>query len=461
MSDARIGAEFMVDKRRGYGVAVIGFGYVGTVLGVFLAEKGLNVLGVDADQGVVDRVSSGKPHFKEPAVTDLLTQFVASGRLRVTSSFNSVGEAEVVLITVGTPVGGNYSADLTALKSCVSSLVGFLRKGQLVILKSTIPPGTTRNLVAPMLRERGLEPGVDVFLSFSPERLAEGNAMDEVRRVPVVVSGINESSLRMAERFWRSVGLDTIPVSSLETAEMVKLADNVWIDVNIALANELARVCEAIGVNAMEVIHAANSLPKGGGKVNILTPGVGVGGSCLTKDPWFLVELARSKNIAIEIPPAARTVNDGVPSIIVETVASALSGGGASPGGSKVAVLGYAFKGRTSDTRNTPAKPIILGFKARGYTVSVFDPWVNPRTIEDECGVKPSGSLEECIEGAGAVVLLANHPEFEEAKLISNTRLPENAVIYDGWHTLHPEVVTGMGHDYYSPGYVVRRTWRQ
>lgn len=454
--NSRGAKEVTGTKYGGHQVAVIGFGYVGTVLSVFLAERGVRVLGVDSDPRVIDSVSSGKPHFKEPTVTDLLTRFVASHMLSVSNSFEGVDEARVIIVTVGTPIGGNYSADLTALKDCISSVAGYLRRGQLLILKSTIPPGTTRNVVALMLKERGFEPGKDILLSFCPERLAEGNALNEIRRVPVVVSGINGESLRQAERFWKGVGLKTISVSTLEAAEMVKLADNVWIDVNVAFANELARICEAIGVDAMGVIRAANSLPKGEGKVNILTPGIGVGGSCLTKDPWFLVDFARSKNVAMKIPALARRVNDEVPSVIVETVTSAIGHKEHKKTG-KVAVLGYAFKGRTSDTRNTPVKHIVLGLKSSGFAVTVFDPWVSSQTIENECGVEMSDSLEECIEDANAVVLLANHPEFEQDMLISNPSLPKDAIIYDGWHSLDPTIVCRMGHDYYSPGHFVRK----
>jgi len=446
--------DYLTATRKRKHVAIIGFGYVGTVLGVYLAERGFHVTGIDSQPSVIRKIASGEPHLKEPQVSESLSKLISSGALSVTSSYEAISDSGILIVTVGTPIGGQYSPDLTALESCINEIGKFLRKGQLLIAKSTLPPGTTRTVVAAMLQEFGFEPGKDIFLSFCPERLAEGNAMNEIKELPVVVGGINEESAVLAEEFWRSAGLNVIRVSSLEAAELVKLTDNVWIDVNVALANELARVCEAIEVNAMEVIAAANSLPKGRGKVNCLTPGIGVGGSCLTKDPWFLVNFAASKGVEIEIPQIARQVNERVPTVILETLLSILRGRGFTPNRTKVAILGYAFKGSTSDTRNTPANPIIRGLIHRGFKVSVFDPWVDPKTIEEECGIKESDSLGSCIDGAQAVVLVANHPEFKWDDI--SPKLEREAIVFDGWHSFDPLSVAKGGHDYYSPGNFVR-----
>ncbi len=439
------------------GIAIIGFGYVGTVLAVFLAERGYDVLAIDNQAKIIEEIKAGKPHLKEPNVEDSLAKFVRSEKLKIDTSYKGIQNSDVIIVTVGTPLGGHYSADLTALESCIEAICPYLCKGQLLILKSTLPPGTTRNVVAPILKRHGIKPGSDIFLSFCPERLAEGNAMNEMKELPVVVSGIDEESALRAESFWKRVGLETIPVKSLEAAELTKLADNVWIDVNVALSNELARVCESVGVDAMDVIRAANSLPKGPGKVNFLTPGVGVGGSCLTKDPWFLVDFAKSKQVQLELPQVARRVNDHVPAFIVNLIESELKKKNCVPRDTRVAVLGYAFKGSTSDTRNSPAKEIISKLSSRGFTVSVYDPWVQEEVIIRETDINPSSSTDDCLRSASAILVLADHPEFKNLEVISNSKALKSAIVFDGWHIFDPRSIVELGFDYFSPGAFQRR----
>ncbi|MGI0155758.1 MAG: nucleotide sugar dehydrogenase, partial [Thermoplasmata archaeon] len=268
-------------------VAIIGFGYVGTILSTYLATRGVHVVAVESQESVVRALKLGTMHIREAGLAEALLPRIREGSIEITGTIGSVAESNVILVTVGTPLAGGSSPDLSALIRATEDLLPQLHKGQLVIVKSTVPPGTTRRVIAPILERSGLRAGEDFDLAYCPERLSEGNALSEVAALPVVVSGVNPHSTAAADGFWRSVGLTTAPVDSLEAAELVKLADNVWIDLTVAMTNELARVCERMGIDALDVIRAANTLRKGSGHVNYLHPGIGVGGSCLTKDPWF------------------------------------------------------------------------------------------------------------------------------------------------------------------------------
>lgn len=435
----------------GRNVAVVGFGYVGTIIGAYLASRGFRVNAIEAREEVVRSIREHRLHIREAGLDQVLLPLIENGSITATTSRSEVREADTIIITVGTPLGRGEVADLTALKEVAAELVPHLRRDHLVILKSTIPPGTTRDVVAPIFEKSGLRAGTDFHLAFCPERLAEGNALREVPELPVVVSGITDASAQAAERFWKSSGLSTVRVGSLEAAELVKLADNVWIDLTIALTSELAQVCERLDIDVLDVIRAANSLRKGQGHVNYLHPGIGVGGSCLTKDPWFFADLAARLGLDIRLPQAGRQINEQVPPRVAETICGELRRKGF-PTGSKVAVLGYAFKGATGDTRNTPVKPIIEKLRTNGCRVSVYDPWVPTEEIRSASGENPAASLEECVRDAACVFVATNHPEFLG---LSPTRFKGSArgsFVYDGWHVLDAGEFVKAGTDYRSPG---------
>ena len=265
-----------------------------------------------------------------------------------------------------------------------------LRQGQLLVLKSTVPPGTTRDVVLPLLQRSGLVCGEDFGLAFTPERFAEGTALREVRSLPIVVGGMDPASKRDAAEFWhRALGVEVVPLDSPEAAEIVKLADNWWIDLNIALANELAKFCGAHNVDVLDVIAAANTVPKGKGMVNILLPSVGVGGSCLVKDPWMVWHSARRRGVEIHTAPAGRKVNLGMPEYTAQLIIDELLRLGKDPATSTVAVLGAAFKNNTGDLRATPVEGVVTALAKAGATVRVYDPLVDPLQAEALLGVAP------------------------------------------------------------------------
>jgi len=395
-------------------VAVVGFGYVGSCIAATLADRGIDVVGVDTDPRLIDELAGGHCRFVERGLADMLFRGIAAGRLRVTTDCAEVGAADVVLIAVGTPIREDGSLAGEQLRGACLELSRHLRRGQLVVLKSTVPPGTTRGFVLPLLERSGLTGGQDFGLAFTPERLAEGAALHELRTFPIVAGGLGADSAQDVATFWRrALGVEVIPLDSLESAEIVKLADNWWIDLNIALANELAKFCALYDVDVLDVIAAANTIPKGKGKVNILLPSVGVGGSCLTKDPWMVWHSARRRGVQILTASAGREVNAGMPEYTAQRAIDELIRLGKDPATVKVAVLGLAFKNNTGDLRATPTQGVVEALAKAGAEVRIFDPLVDVAHAEELFGITPAASLSEAVQDADCLAVLALHREFE------------------------------------------------
>lgn len=394
-------------------IAIIGFGYIGACIGATLAEKRYEVVAIDTRDEIVEEINRGEISVNEPGLGDLIRESVSAGRLSATQDYGAVEEADVVLITVGTPLGENLEPDTSQITTAARRVAEHLRPSQIVILKSTVPPYTTERIVRPILEESGFIAGRDFYLAFCPERLAEGRALHEFQTIPVVVGGVNRTSTEAAASFWREA-LD-VPVhelSNARTAEMTKLADNLWIDLSIALGNELALLCERLEIDVLEVVESANSLQKGKYNVNILSPSMGVGGSCLTKDPWFVHHLGEQHGLELRTPVVSRTVNDSMPAHTFELIERGLMAAGKKIEHAKVAVLGIAFKNNTGDVRFTPTKGTIDLLAKSGCALSVCDPWVNERDALSVTDVTLTPSIEETIKDADCVAFLAGHDEF-------------------------------------------------
>ncbi|HEY0636236.1 MAG TPA: nucleotide sugar dehydrogenase [Pseudonocardiaceae bacterium] len=404
-----------ISGNRDLTVAVIGLGYVGSCVAAALAERDVDVVGIDVNDRLIDEMSNGYCRFQEPGLADLLFAGMASGKLRVTTDYAAVADADVVLITVGTPIRNDGSLAEDQLRGACAELATHLRRGQLLVLKSTVPPGTTRGLVLDLLQESGLVGGVDFGLAFTPERLAEGNALNELRSFPIVAGGLDAESAADAAEFWKQVlGVEVIPLDSLEAAEIVKLADNWWIDLNIALANELAKFSALYGVDVMDVIPAANTIPKGRGNVNILLPSVGVGGSCLTKDPWMVWHSARERGLEILTAAAGREVNAGMPEYTAQLVIDELARAGKHITEARIAVLGVAFKNNTGDLRATPTEGTIRALAKAGADVRLYDPLVDADEAEQIFDLRPVPELLDAVRDADCIAVLALHHEFED-----------------------------------------------
>jgi dTDP-alpha-D-glucose dehydrogenase len=451
-SDAEI--DLVVRGMRS-GIAVVGFGYIGTVIGAVLADRGWPVTGIDVRQNVVDEINLGKSTVPEPGLGELVANNVRVGRLRATTDFGALADNDFVIVTVGTPLGPDYEPIVDDIKAAARAVGQHLRPGHLVILKSTVPPDTTENLVQPILEETsGLRAGVDFGLAFCPERLAEGQAIRELTSIPVVVGAVDERSARACSALWRhALGVESVVVDDPRTAEMVKLADNLWIDLNVAMANEMAKVCDRLGMDALQVINAANSMPKGSHNVNILMPSMGVGGYCLTKDPWFVNHLGQSLGLDLAVPRTSRTVNDTMPAYTYGLLTQLLADQGKAIETSKIAVLGIAFKNNTGDCRLTPTKYVMALLEESGCELSVHDPWVLDEEAPTVTKIPLSGDIESAVKDADALVVLAGHREFHQIPLARLADLTAAGCVFlDGRNSFDPAAVRAAGFIYKGIG---------
>ncbi len=411
-------------------IAVIGFGYIGSVISGVLCKEGFEVLAIEKDKNVVNKLNKGISNIPEPGLDSLINESVEKGLLSGSHEFNAIKTYDVILVTVGTPLNEEYDADLTALRDVFKELSSHVRDGQIIMIKSTVPPGCTRKLYEEYFQDK------KISMAFSPERLAEGNAISQLKELPIIVGGVNPKSTKDCSAFWKRVlNCEVVEVSSAESAELVKLADNQWIDLNIALSNELAILCDSLphDVDVLEVIEGANTLKKGTHYVNILTPSIGVGGYCLTKDPWFLDSLAKKLNSPIKLPSTGRIANDLMPHYAANEVSNFINSTKEGSLDSKISVLGYSFKTNSGDIRFTPMKVFIDDLIEKGHTnICIYDP-----TIIDEKYMHKYitwfDTYEECIDNSLVCVFGAAHSEFRNISLnLIADRMQKKGLVYDG-----------------------------
>jgi UDP-N-acetyl-D-mannosaminuronic acid dehydrogenase len=442
-------------KDRATGIVVVGFGYIGTVIGAVLADCGWQVTGIDVRQDVVDQINAGGPtHVREPHLDELVAANVSAGRLRATTDFSAVRDNDIVIVTVGTPLGSDFDPIVDDIEAAAKGVAQHLHRGHLVILKSTVPPNTTEGLVLPILEASGLRAGADFGLAFCPERLAEGRAIAEFTQIPVVVGAHDAHSAAACRSLWQhGLGVESVVVDGPAAAEMTKLADNLWIDLNIALANELAQVCDGLGIDALDVINAANTLPKVDYNVNILRPSVGVGGYCLTKDPWFVQHLGESLGLTLLTPRTSRTVNEAMPTYTFGLVKSLLESQGKALERCRVAVLGISFKTDTGDCRLTPTKYTIEHLEASGCELTVHDPWVTEQEAATVTSVPLTDDMATAVEGADALVFLTGHRQFHDVALSRLWALTADPCVFlDGRNSFSPADVRAAGFTYKGIG---------
>jgi nucleotide sugar dehydrogenase len=444
-SDAEI--DQLVRGKRS-GIAVVGFGYIGTVIGAVLADRGWPVTGIDVRQHITDEINLGTTSVREPGLDELVSNNVRAGRLHATTDFGAVADNDFVIVTVGTPLGPDFEPIVDDIEAAARAVGEQLHPGHLVALKSTVPPGTTEKLVLPILEEiSGLRAGVDFGLAFCPERLAEGRAIRDLTSIPVVVGAVEERSARACSTLWRhTLGVESVVVDDPRTAEMIKLADNLWIDLNVALANELAKVCDRLGMDVLQVIDAANTLPKVNHNVNILMPSMGVGGYCLTKDPWFVNHLGETLGLELATPRTSRTVNDTMPAYTIELVKQLLADQGKALETSKVAVLGIAFKNNTGDCRLTPTKYAVDLLEESGCDLWVHDPWVTDKEALTVTKIPLTPDIESAVKDADALVFLTGHRQFHQVPLVRLADLAQpKCVFLDGRNSFDPAEVRAAG----------------
>ncbi|HEY1620003.1 MAG TPA: nucleotide sugar dehydrogenase [Streptosporangiaceae bacterium] len=440
-------------------VAVIGFGYVGSCIGVTLAGRGIRVSGIDSNPELVAEMTAGQCRFNDPGLARALRQARDSGRLAMSGDYATAAGCDVIIIAVGTPITADRAIVTEHLEAACATLAPHLRAGQLVVLKSTVAPGSTRGIVAPLLERSGLVAGRDFGLAFCPERLAEGNALAQFLSIPIVVGGYDPASAAAACAFWAgALGVQVQQFASPEVAELVKLTDNWWIDANIALANELAQFCGAMDadVDVLDVIAGANSLPKGTGHVNVLLPSVGVGGSCLTKDPWILWRSGSARGVQLRTAEVGRQVNDTMPAYTHGLIVDGLTALGKDPDTARVCVLGLSFKNNTNDLRSTPVLPVVQALRDSCGAVTIYDCLVTEEAAADCFGMQPAPSWQDAVQGADCVAVLAGHDEFaalDFADLAGRVSMP--CLVVDG-RAYYPratiEKMRGLGFTYRGIG---------
>ncbi|NYB52235.1 MAG: nucleotide sugar dehydrogenase [Methanobacteriaceae archaeon] len=392
-------------------IAIFGLGHMGLPTAALLAKSGLKVLGVDINKQTVKMVNSGQSPIMEPGLDELVKKTVNDGLLSATSNPKlAVEKSQIIMIIVPTPVDENKKSDLSAVISAAKSIATGLKKDDLVIVESTVPPGTCENLVIPLLEESNLVAGEDFKVAYTPERALPNNTLYEMTHNARVIGGIDPQSTKIAASLYQRITEgEIIMVQNLVTAEMVKLMENTYRDTNIALANEMALVCDSLGVDAIEAINAANHHPR----VNIHTPGPGVGGHCLSIDPYFIVETARKNGVETPLIRTSREVNEGMPGQVAKIVEKSLKELGKTIEGSEIGILGVAYKGNVADARETPAEPLIKILNHKGANVVVNDPYVPPEIV------KPWGALMVGLEralSADCVVLVTDHDLYGKIK---------------------------------------------
>ena len=435
-------------------VGIIGLGYVGLTLATALADVGVKVLGIEKRPEVVELVRQGRAHFREQGLDDILRTVVAAGRLEVREEFGPADRCDTYVITVGTPLGDDGSARLDMIENAARQAAASMPDGALVALRSTVKVGTSRNVVAPILAASGKA----FEIAMCPERTIEGNAMVELRHLPQIVGADRPETRERAARLFSRLTGAVLPVSSLEAAEIVKLADNTYRDLQFAFANEVARLCDAVGVSAHEVISTGKM---GYARTDIALPGL-VGGPCLEKDPHILRQSALEHGIDLEIAAAARLVNERQPLECAAFIAAELERRGA-PADGAIAILGVAFKGvpETDDMRGSMAIKVAEALrearpKAR---LRLYDPVAARSTIE-AAGLdgRICATMEEALDGAFAAVITNNHPSFGAVGFSALTSgLAGGGFVYDFWNH-HSDVGHADGErSYFAVGSLRRR----
>ena len=394
-------------------VCVLGLGYIGLPTAAVLATSGLDVVGVDTNANVLETLRRGELHIEEPGLRTVVEAATESGHL----SFSDTPEAaDAFIICVPTPLTSEKTADLSYVVSASEGIVPCLRPGNLVIIESTIPPGTTRDLVAPILERSGIDVGSadsDIHLVHCPERVIPGQVIREITSNDRVIGGTSHAASERARDLYAQFVEGKLHLTDATTAEMVKLMENTFRDVNIALANELARVSETLGLNAWEIIDLANHHPR----VHLHRPGPGVGGHCLPIDPWFIVEKASGQAQLIR---TARNVNDGQPALVAKLVQEMLVG----IDHPRIVLLGEAYKENVDDPRESPTRALAPLLATNGIEVLIVDPYT-------QSGSWKAGGIDAACEQADLLVLMCAHSEFLGLKAESIGSRMRNRLLLD------------------------------
>ena len=406
-------------KDRSAKVVILGLGYVGLPLATIFAEAGFNVVGVEPDQVKVDKLKKRESYVQD-VPSEKLARLMQDGYLSATTDFSVMAQADAVSICVPTPLRKTGDPDLSYILVATDQVAKYMHPGVVVVLESTTYPGTTREILLPKLTENsGLEVGEDFFLAFSPERVDPGREDWTTYNTPKVIGGITEACSEMAS-LWYQQALETVvPVSSAESAEMAKLLENTFRMINIGLVNEMAIMCDRLGLDVWEIIDAAATKPFGFMK---FTPGPGLGGHCIPIDPLYLSWKLRALNYTARFIELASEINTGMPRYVISKVQDALNDKGLPLNGSQILVIGAAYKPDVDDIRESPSLDIIGLLRQKGAQVSYHDPYI-PRITHEDWNLESVPDLIESAKDSDCVVIVTDHSEYDYKSILDKTAL--------------------------------------
>lgn len=418
-------------------LTVLGLGYIGLPTAVMFAKHGVQVHGVDVNKQVVEMLNRKELHIEEPGLPEMLAEVIDNGSLTVSTEPQA---ADAFIISVPTPINEDRTANLDYVRSATEMVLPVIQKGNLVILESTVPPKTIENIMMPVLEKSGLKFGEELFISHSPERVLPGKLFEELVSNDRIVGGINEKSSQMTVDLYKHFVKGTIHVTDSTTAEMVKLMENTYRDINIAYANELARIAEKLNFNVWEAIELANCHPR----VNIHKPGPGVGGHCIAVDPYFIIEQAPDEAKLINL---AREINTTTPMAVVNLAEQSLK----EISKPTISVFGLAFKGNIDDMRESPAIEIVEMLEEKGYHLKVYDPYV-----KGEYSHK-ANSVEEALENSDLLFILTDHNVFKDLDYKKLKTLMRTPRVLDTRNLLESLNLNELGYEYLQVGSLIQR----
>lgn len=402
-------------------ICIVGLGYIGLPTSIMFAKQGFNVRGVDVNEEVIELLTKKELHIQEPGLQEALEEVIDNGHLTVSTK---PAESDVFIIAVPSPITEDKLANLDYVRAATESIVPYIRKGSLVLLESTVPPRTVEDVIMPILSKSKIALS-DMYISHSPERVIPGKIFEELANNDRIVGGVTPEAGELTKELYKSFVKGEIHLTDATTAEMVKVIENTYRDINIAFANELTKISDKIGVNVWETIKLANFHPR----VNIHQPGPGVGGHCIPVDPWFLAELQPEEAQLIKL---ARQTNDLMPAYVVEQIVELSKESNiASP---RVAILGLSYKGNVDDMRESPSLKVIEQLEQKELAYTVFDPFITDIRLEHQ-----KLNLEEAMQDADLVVVLTDHQVFQDYDPSTLGKLMQTKLVLDTKNCLNEE----------------------
>jgi len=413
-------------------ICIIGLGYIGLPAAAMFASNGHKVIGVDINNEVIDALEKGKVIIEEPYLKNMVEQEVTSGNL---IAAKKPQEADAFIIAVPTPLTKDKKADMSLVKKATESIIPYLRKGNIVVLESTSPTGTIKNMIIPILKKSDLKIGEDLYVGYCPERVLPGQILFELVNNNRIIGGINRKSSEKIKDLYQTFVKGEIYLTDTNTAEMCKIVENTYRDVNIAFVNELSKICENTGADIWEVIKLCNKHPR----INIHQPGPGVGGHCLAVDPWFIVE--KNPDLA-RIIKLARETNDSMPQYIFNKIENILKNVKSLK---KVTILGVTYKANIDDTRESPIIKLIEILEKHNYKISVVDPYVKEFRYKVE-------DILKAVKDCDLLVLAVNHKDFKELNFDILAKKMRNKIVLDTRNYFNKTILKNKGFKYYLLG---------